>query len=135
MKREAGPGAGAFVVVLHSVHQAAGGAHDGQGSVALAVHLAQPTRLIARGHEQEVTACLDPVGEAILKTDVGAELVTPAGTHRREKLFRLPVTRAEQDHLQIPTQDVIERVRQHIKALLRCETPDQAEKGHIRAFR
>lgn len=51
------------------------------------------------------------MGEAFLKTDVGAEFVAPAGAHRREEVLRFSVARAQQDHLQIPAQDVIERVR------------------------
>ena len=99
MKHETGSRAGALVVVLHGINQATGGAHDGQGSVALAVHLAQPARLVARRHEQKVTARLDPVGQAVIKTDIGVELVAPALADRREEIFRVRVARTQQDHL------------------------------------
>ena len=60
---ESGAGTGPFIVVFHRVVQAAGGADDGQGAIEGRVHLVQAARLEERGHEKEVAAGLDQVGE------------------------------------------------------------------------
>ena len=59
------PAPGLRIVVLDGVVEPAGRAHDRQRAVALAVHLVEPARLEARGHEEEIAPGLDAVSERL----------------------------------------------------------------------
>ncbi len=51
-------------------HQPAGGVHERRRAVALAVHLVQPARLEARGHQEDIRARFDLVRQAFVVADL-----------------------------------------------------------------
>ncbi len=56
--------------LIHGIRQAAGGAHDGHGAIAQAVHLVEPARLVTAGHQEHIGAGFDAVRQRIVVTDV-----------------------------------------------------------------
>lgn len=63
------------VEVSDGVSEAAGVSHDGDSPVAQADHLAEAARLVAGGHEEEIRACVDEVGQRIVEPQEQAQLI------------------------------------------------------------
>src|SRR5438270_4752861 len=75
VKLETGSLPGAGVPGFDGVIEPAGGAHDGHGSVFQTVNLVQTARLVARGHQEHVSARLDLVRDHIVVRDLDRDLL------------------------------------------------------------
>lgn len=68
---KAGADLGLFMMIDDAVVESSGCSDDGESAVAHAVHLVETAGLKVGGHEEEVGACFDAVGDGFAVGDMG----------------------------------------------------------------
>ena len=126
---EAPAGALELVVGQDGVLQAAGLPDDGDGTEAHGDHLAQAAGLADGGHEEDVRAGVDHVGQRTGVGDLGGEAagVLPLGV--AEGLLILPVAGAQHHHLHVHLHDLVEHVGDQGEALVAHQAGDTGDDG------
>jgi len=104
--------------IVNAVGQTAGTARYGQRGVALCVHLAQPTWLVTRGHEQEIAAGKQPTGFGFVEADAGCNLSGIAPGKLTQLLFYGSFTATEDCQLTAGFNDGLGNPYGQVQALL-----------------
>src|SRR5690606_27005987 len=104
--------------IIDAVSQATGTACHGQRGVALGVHLAQSARLVARWHEQEVTAGKQPPGFGFIKADACGNLPGIASGKLTQFFFYGSLTTTEDGQLSAGLNDGLSDTDGQVQAFL-----------------
>ena len=113
------------------VGQAAGLTHDRHRTVAHGDHLRKSAGLGAGGHQEEVAAGIDAVGQGLIVTDIGAKTAFIAVFRIAEEIFILPVAAAQDHQLAARLHHNIQALADEVNALVAHQTAHHGDKRHI----
>ena len=130
-KREARTLAGKLVVRDHSVLQATGLAHDGQGTVAHGDDLRQAAGLKLRRHQEHVGCGIHTLRQRRIELDACGHGAGVLVLEVAQSVLVVAVASAKHGHLQAAGQNAIERVHYQIQALLARQTRDHDHKRTV----
>ncbi len=113
--------------------QAAGEADDGDGAIAQAVELAQAARLKEGGHQEEIAAGFDAVGEGGIETDLDGALAGKALGQKAVAALEFAPAAAEQNELHVGGEHLLQGAQLNVHALLLGQASHRAEEGDLGA--
>ena len=121
-----------FVGIHDRVGKAAGGAHHGGRAVLQRIELVQPAGFVPAGHQEQVAAGFDEVGELFVEPQVQADFVRVAVFELLQFVVVLGVTFAEKHQLTAHVQEPRCRTHHQINPLLAHEAGDHAQNRCVR---
>ena len=124
-----------FVHGGHGVLQTAGGVDHRHGAVAHGVHLAEAAGFTLGGHKVDVTAGINPGGQAQIEGNLGSYPVRELLSKLFEELLKASLAGAQNQQLGIFLPHKLPGdVAQQIQSLVTHQTGDHDHEGHIRGL-
>jgi len=121
----------AGIPFLHSVVESAGRTHNGHGSILEGVDLVEAAGLEAAGHEENIRAGFDFVGEGIVVTNLDGEAARVCISKVPEKLFVLRFAGSESDDCYIALCKAAGNLLKQVEAFLRSEAGADTDDGRL----
>src|SRR5205823_5212502 len=109
--------------------------NHGNSSVPEAVHLVQSTWFVFGGHEEDVGACFNKVGAAVIKSEANARFRPVPLDNGSQIAFGFFIAASKQDEVEVFREQIIQNADDEIESLLDVDARDHGQQRPIKMRR